>query len=684
MPRDLPIGNGNLLVAFDSNYQIRDLYWPRVGQENHALGHVFRLGVWAKGELRWLDHPEWERKLIYKPETMVTDVTLEHQDLGLRIKALDVVDFHEDLLVRRFDVTNLEKEPKEVRLFFHQDFHIAGSELGDTAYYEPQRKAVIHYKGANWFLVNGAVKVTEKESEPSRSPEQDTAPGYRVGVHGWSCGLKEVHNLQGTWRDAEDGQLSGNAIANGPVDSTVSFSLQLNSNESGILYFWLAAASNFDHLATINRLVRQRGPQSYIDRASSFWHLWLSKKLPDFNDLPETIREQYKTSLLVMLTQIDNGGAIIAANDSDISSYINDSYSYMWPRDGALVANALNQAGYLDLPREFYKFCANVLTSKGYLLHKYNPDGTLASSWHPWYRGGRKELPIQEDESALVLWALWRHFHHYGDIYFIKPLYRGLICPIADFLMDYRDPVSGLPLPSYGLWEERRGVLTWTAATVWGGLIAGANFAEDFGEIQRADQYRRAAEEMKLGVEKVLWQPDLGYFAKMLYQNPDDLLEIDKTIDASISGLWQFGMYAPDDPKIISSMQNIRERLWVNTAVGGVARYENDGYHQISQDINNVPGNPWFIPTFWIAEWLALIAESEEDLTTPRELLEWAVKRSLPSGIMAEQLHPYSGEPLSVSPLTWSHAAYVTAVLAYLRTRDRLVKIGFNKEKEHA
>lgn len=672
MPRDLPLGNGNLLVAFDRNYQIRDLYWPHVGQENHALGHVFRVGIWTKGELRWLDHPGWERKLKYKPETMVSDITLKHPDLGLTIKVADAVDFHEDLLVRRFDITNLEEERKEVRLFFHHDFHIAGSELGDTTYYEPQRRAVIHYKGAHWFLVNGAVLITDKESEPGRSPVEDTAPGTQVGVHGWSCGLKEVNDLQGTWRDAEDGQLSGNAIANGPVDSTVSFSLHINSGETGTLYVWLAAASNFDQLATINRRVRQRGPQSYLDRASAFWHLWLSRQLPDLKDLPETIRDQYNTSLLVIRTQIDNGGAIIAANDSDISTYINDSYSYLWPRDGALVANILNQAGYLDLPREFFKFCANVLTNQGYLLHKYNPDGTLASSWHPWYRGGHKELPIQEDESALVLWALWRHFHQHGDVYFIKPLYRGLICPIADFLVDYRDPESGLPSPSYGLWEERRGVLTWTAAAVWGGLMAGANFAEDFGESQRAEHYRQVAEEIKLGVEKNLWQPDLGYFAKMIYQNPDNSWEVDQTIDASISGLWQFGMYSPEDPKIKSSMQTVRERLWVNTAVGGVARYKNDGYHQVSQDIDNVPGNPWFIPTLWVAEWLAEIAESEEELAACRDLLDWAVEHSLPSGIMAEQLHPYSGEPLSVSPLTWSHAAYIASVHAYLRARDRL------------
>jgi glucoamylase len=672
MPRDLALGNGNFLVAFDKNYQIRDLYWPHVGQENHALGHTFRMGAWTKGQIRWLDNDGWERQIKYLPETMVSDVTLKHRELMLKIKASDVVDFHEDMLLRRFDITNLDEEDKEVRIFFHQDFHIAGSELGDTAYYEPERKAVIHYKGAHWFLVNGAVLLSEDSPEPAWSPTEDTAPGYQVGVHQWACGLKEVRNLLGTWRDAEDGVLSGNAIANGPVDTTVSFSMQIPGRQTRTLYTWLAAASNFDDLAAINRSVRQRGPQTYLDRASAFWRLWLTIHLPDFESLPKEIREQYKTSLLIIRTQIDNGGAIVAANDSDIFAYINDTYSYLWPRDGALVAYALNQAGYLDLPRAFFQFCKKVLTTHGYLLHKYNPDGTLASSWHPWYREGRKELPIQEDETALVLWALWHHFHQFGDVYFIKPFYRGLICPIADFLSEYRDLDSGLPLPSYGLWEERRGILAWTAASVWGGLMAGANFAEAFGEKQRADDYRQVAKEVKQGVDNHIWQPNLDRFAKLIYQDPEGTWQVDTTIDASISGLWQFDMYAPDDPRIVSTMRSIREKLWVNTWVGGVARYENDGYHQVSDDLTKVPGNPWFISTLWVAEWLAKTARSEEELAESRQLLEWVVHNALPSGVLAEQIHPYTGEPLSVSPLTWSHAAYVTAVLAYLKAGERL------------
>src|SRR5207244_1747702 len=72
------------------------------------------------------------------------------------------------------------------------------------------------------------------------------------------------------------------------------------------------------------------------------------------------------------------------------------------------------------------------------------------------------------------------------------------------------------------------------------------------------------------------------------------------------------------------------------------------------------------ISTLWLARYRLLRSHTVEDLARGLELIEWAARRALPSGVMAEQLHPYTGEPLSVSPLTWSHAAYVRVVREYL------------------
>ena len=42
MPRDIPVGNGTLLITFDEDYCLRDIYYPFVGDDNHSDGHPFR------------------------------------------------------------------------------------------------------------------------------------------------------------------------------------------------------------------------------------------------------------------------------------------------------------------------------------------------------------------------------------------------------------------------------------------------------------------------------------------------------------------------------------------------------------------------------------------------------------------------------------------------------------------
>jgi len=661
VPRDIPVGNGSLLVNFDQAYQLRDLYWPHVGQENHTAGHPCRFGVWVDGQFSWVSDDGWSRSLDYEHNTLITEVTLHNPALALRLVCHDAVDFHQDLYLRQIVIHNEAEHEREVRLLFSQDFHISGQEVGDSAYYEPQRRAVFHYKGQRWFMIN-----TAKEG-----PE-----GWALGVDQWAVGTKEAQDKEGTWRDAEDGWLSGNAVAQGSVDSAVALHLHVPRQEAATGWYWIAVGEDFREVTRINRAVREKGPPAFLDRTRSYWKLWVTKEGEEFGDLPHALVHLYERSLLILRTQIDDGGAIIAANDFDIAHFGRDTYSYMWPRDGALVAAALIDAGYPAVPRRFFEFCHRVITDEGYLLHKYNPDGSLASSWHGWYFEGRKELPVQEDETALVLWALWRHFQRFRDVEFIKPHYRGLLVRAANWLVDYRDGDTGLPLPSWDLWEERRGVLAWTVAATWAGLQAAADFAAAFGEDELVAAYRSAADEIRAGAEAHLWSPELGHFVRMVNRRDDGGWDVDPTIDASLFGLWYFapsfggrGMFAPDDPRIVATMEALRERLWVKTDVGGVARYENDYYHQVSQDVENVPGNPWFICTLWLAQWHIATAQTPDDLQPALDILNWAAAHALPSGVMAEQVHPYTNAPLSVSPLTWSHATLVMAVREYVARR---------------
>ncbi len=652
MPRDIPVGNGRLLICFDQDYAIRDLYYPHVGFENHVRGNRCRMGIFVDGQFSWVGSG-WARELVYESDTLVTKVTLSHSGLGVRIECHDTVDFHENIFLRELRVENLMPEPREIRVFFSQDLDIYGTSVGNTAAYDPKTGGIVHYKGQRYFLFNA----------------QTQADG---GPHQFATGQKTSRGMEGTFRDAEDGLLSGNPIAQGSVDSVIGLSLTLDGSAAGNAYYWISAGQTWEDVRVLDASVKQRHPEQLIKRTRDYWHLWARKETPSFHMLEDSIAQTYRRSLLILRTQIDWQGGILAANDSDVIQFNRDTYSYIWPRDGALVANAMDQAGYVVLSENFYRFIAGLVGKEGYLLHKYNPDGTLASSWHPWYEDGQERLPIQEDETALVVWALWKHFVLYRNIEFIKPLYRPLVKNTADFMCSYRDSTTGLPEASYDLWEERRGVLSYTVGAVFGGLTAASIFCRIFGEEHKAEQYRKAAAEIRDGASKHLWQEKSGRFCRMLYHGPGGELEVDDTCDASLWALFAFGLFSADDPRLVSTMNTLRQRLWVNTPVGGMARYENDPYHRVSQDL---PGNPWFICTLWLADYLIERSKTIEDLDEAIAIMKWVADHALPSGVLAEQVHPFTGAPLSVSPLTWSHATFVSTTHRLVRKLGSLLEM---------
>lgn len=653
MPRDLPLSNGRLLVNFDAAYRVRDFYYPHVGKENHSLGHPFRFGVWCEGVIAWSDADEWERDLRYRDETLVTEVALTHHRMALRLRCADVVDFHEDVYLRHVTVGNLADREREVRLFFGHDFHISGSGSGDTAYYRPAERLLVHYKGMRYFAINAS-----------------TDRG--VGLDQFATGVKEVGSAEGTWRDAEDGRLEGNPIAQGSVDSTAAVHLQVPALGQASAHYWIAVGTEWRSVRALNQLVIDKTPAELLRRTANYWRLWVNKEEENYGGQPARLVDLHKRSLLILRTQIDEGGAVIAANDSDIEQYGRDTYSYMWPRDGALVAHALDLGGFIAPATRFFQLCANIITKEGFFLHKYNADGSLGSSWHPWVYQEDGDLPVQEDETALVLWALWHHFDRFRDIETIKPLYRPLVIRAANWLCEYRDPTTGLPRPSYDLWEVRYGVHAFTMGAVFGGLQAAAHFARAFGEAELGERYQTTAHEIREAAGRYLWLGSLGRFARTLYRREGGKLEPDATLDSSLCGLYRFGMYPPDDARVTATLEAVHDRLWVRTDVGGLARHEDDTYQQVSRDIGNVPGNPWFVCTAWLAEWYTARAKTADDLLPALNLLHWIAERALPSGVLAEQVNPYTNDPLSVSPLTWSHAEYVTAFLEYLDKRATL------------
>ena len=615
-----------------------------------------------------IDKYKLEEALEYKKETMVGDVQVINNNLDLSITINDTVHYEKNIFLRKISIKNMSKKNREMRIFAHQHFTISEAKIGDTVYYNPLVKSIIHYKGKRYFLINGYVKGEKNK-----------------GIYSYATGIAQEHGLQGTYVDAEDGELGNNPIEHGSVDSVISFKRMFAPGEKSECFYWICVGSAFSEVEKLNSFVQIETPERLIKDTGKHWKKWANITPFKFPKLSEQVIDLFKRSLMIVNAHIDKNGAVIASSDSSILYLHKDTYAYMWPRDGALIARSLDRAGYQKITEQFFSFICNAITPEGYLFHKYRPDGSKGSSWHSWLKKGQLQLPIQEDQIALILDALWKHFEQHNNKEYIKNIFDCLIKKLSDFLFSFIDKKTDLPKESYDLWEEKLGVHTFTAAAVYAGLRAATQFESIFGTTARVKKFKKASDALQRAIVDYLYDEEKKTFIKGLYYD-DDELKRDETIDASsVYGVYQFGVLDKFDERVVSGFENFKEKLYCKTDVGGYARYVNDQYHKTNA---NVPGNPWFITTLWLAEYYISIANSEEELQPARDIFEWVVRHACSTGILAEQLNPHTGNPLSVAPLTWSHASFIIAVNKYLEKLDALglcemcnpPKFGINKK----
>jgi GH15 family glucan-1,4-alpha-glucosidase len=673
MPRSLVLGNGSVLATFDEHLQMRDLYYPYVGLEDHTTyGKVHRVGMFVESKgFAWFNDPSWRIMPGYAPETLVGSSVLRNDWLGISVTLEDCVHPVSNVLLRRFRISCLDGEEKVVKLFLHHDFYIYGDKQKDTAFYEPYTNSVIHFREKRYFLIGGETD-NARECFVGRKANVYATVLHNIkhlsscGISSFSIGKSNFNGLLGTWKDAEDGVLAQNPIEQGSVDSTVAIHCLVKPGQETTATSWLCLGQNLEEVVNLQQTILEETPDRLIRNCHNYWKSWVNKSNPDFGTLSPAVVDLYKRSLTMLRMHADNEGGIIAAADSDIMMFNRDTYTYVWPRDGAFVSLALDKSGYGEVSRRFFEFCTRVQTQDGYLLHRNNPDGSLGSSWHPWFKDGEPQLPIQEDETALVLVAIERHFRENQDFEFLQQIFEKFVKKAAQFLFDFREEESSLPLASYDLWEEQRGVFTYTTACTIAGLHAAAHIAHILGHHKHSERYQNAADELRQALIFHLYDEQAGRFVKKIRRKDGQTIEKDMTLDASVVVIWKLGVLPVEDPRVQSTMRQLEETLRVRTDVGGYSRYTTDWYHAVTPPTAEIPGNPWIITTLWMAQWQIATAKTAQDLEKPKQHLEWVKKYATPTGIVAEQLNPFTGAPLSVAPLTWSHATFVETVLMYL------------------
>src|SRR3989338_11032973 len=341
MSKSFTFSNGNMLIGLDQHGQLYDLYFPYIGLENHAGGRLFhKVGIFVNGRFAWIDNGEWDIQITSPDDNMSSVIIARHDGMGVELRFEDTIYNERDIYIRKICVTNMWDDERDIKLYINQQFEIYESHRGDTAYFDPINRVIVHYKGRRIFVVNAL-----KEN--------------KIGIDDYSIGLFGIEGKEGTYKDAEDGILSKNPIEHGFVDSTVGFTFQMGKKQSQMMHYWISAAKTMKKVFDSNSYVIEKNPAHLIHTTRNYWKAWVNTRSFNFQGLSPQIVSLFNKSLLTVRAHVDNRGAIIASSDSDMLKSGRDTYSYMWPRDGALTAYALDKAGYYNVTQKFYAFCRN-------------------------------------------------------------------------------------------------------------------------------------------------------------------------------------------------------------------------------------------------------------------------------------------------------------------------------------
>lgn len=282
--------------------------------------------MWVDGALSWLDDEGWGFDFSYPHESLIGHTVAKNHDSGVMLEFDDAVDAEFSAFVRNIHIINLTDSSRDVRVFLHQAFVIGRCEQQHR--YRPVFtgcRCNLHYRGRRAFIISA---VDDSDALLDQ---------YTVGLFG-------IEGREGTYRDAEDGELSGCAVEHGRVDSTIRFKCTIAPHSSTRLHYWVACGTSIREALYIHKQLRSQGLHRRLDVTTKWWHRWLEPIKGGRQDrCPH--RDQLLRSVMIIKAHIDKRGAVIASTDSSMLNYSRDAYAYCWPRDGAYAFMAADSHG---------------------------------------------------------------------------------------------------------------------------------------------------------------------------------------------------------------------------------------------------------------------------------------------------------------------------------------------------
>lgn len=430
--------------------------------------------------------------------------------------------------------------------------------------------------------------------------------------------------------------------------------------------------------------------QQLLEECISRWREWAGQ-LTHRNevDAPSVGDSIVKRSALVLkLLMTQRTGAIAAAPTTSLPEEIggtrNWDYRFNWIRDSALAVRALYRLGHAREARRYLRWCLNLSLSDS---DTFDPNGVL---YRPLSRmdgsfetsevtldhlsGYRDSGPVRVGNGADNQHQLDVYGYLADAVYEASQHSDSFTVEVAHGMRELADHVCRVwNQPDAGIWEVRNGshhfvhskLMCWLTLDRAISLVqshqlngfhrtSSENVRTAFeSRADREEAVARWAENRTALRNQILergYNEKIGSFVRSY--------EDDTHLDATALKIPVIGFLNPDDERVISTIETIRNRL--GTGDGFIYRYRVD---------DGVEGdeNPFVPCSYWLVEALAISGQLDEATSLYHSL----IKRSSPTGLLAEEYDPTTSEHRGNYPQAFSHIGVIDAAVAIREERNR-------------
>ncbi|HEX2914566.1 MAG TPA: glycoside hydrolase family 15 protein [Chloroflexia bacterium] len=367
--------------------------------------------------------------------------------------------------------------------------------------------------------------------------------------------------------------------------------------------------------------------------------------------------------VLQLLTYAPQGSLVAAPTTSlplRVGGSYNWDYRYSWVRDAALAVSIMSTLGDHETVEGLMNWLVKLARNSDSPLHTVytiNGDSDFPAQpvtslegyqgSQPVRVGNRAYNQLQPGAVGYLAEALLNYLEHDGkwsDEYWYIVQKR-----IA------QDTIARWREPDNGIWElPQKAHYVSSKVMCWVALDRAIKIAEKTGHKNEIAEWRSNLEALQDEIMERGWSDKMGAFRQRYDQD---------SMDASALLIPIVGFLPSEHPFVLSTLEKLVERL-VND--GMVHRFEaNDGSGEPENSAAGDFQGAYLPCTFWLANAFAKAGLAEE----AEEILQKVETKIGEMGLFAEILDTESDCFMGNYPLAFSHAEYLSAVLALAEAR---------------